>query len=68
MDKNSHTEPPSAPTLRIKALESLLVEKGLVDPGAVDEIMARATAPRWWRMPGRIPLTKSVSWKTAARR
>jgi nitrile hydratase len=39
MDKNPHTEPPSAPTLRIKALESLLVEKGLVDPGAVDEII-----------------------------
>lgn len=39
MDENSHTEPPSEPTLRIKALESLLVEKGLVDPGAVDEII-----------------------------
>ncbi len=39
MDKHSHTEPPSAPALRIKALESLLVEKGLVDPGAVDEII-----------------------------
>lgn len=39
MDEDSHTEPPSEPTLRIKALESLLVEKGLVDPGAVDEII-----------------------------
>src|SRR5215471_2917778 len=39
MDEHSHTEPPSEPTLRIKALESLLVEKGLVDPGAVDEII-----------------------------
>ena len=39
MDKHSHTEPPSAPALRIKALELLLVEKGLVDPGAVDEII-----------------------------
>jgi nitrile hydratase subunit alpha len=39
MDEHSHTEPPSAATLRIKALESLLVEKGLVDPGAVDEII-----------------------------
>jgi nitrile hydratase subunit alpha len=37
MDK--HTEPPSAQALRIKALESLLVEKGLVDPGAVDVIV-----------------------------
>jgi nitrile hydratase len=39
MDKRSHTDPPSAPALRVKALESLLVEKGLVDPGAVDEII-----------------------------
>jgi hypothetical protein len=39
MDEHSHTEPPSEPTLHIKALESLLVEKGLVDPGAVDEII-----------------------------
>src|SRR6478672_9445620 len=39
MDEHSHTEPPSEPTLRIKALESLLVEKGLVDPGAVDELI-----------------------------
>ena len=34
-----HTEPPSAFALRIKALESLLVEKGLIDPGAVEEII-----------------------------
>ena len=39
MDEHSHTDPPSEPALRIKALESLLVEKGLVDPGAVDEII-----------------------------
>ena len=39
MDEHFHTEPPSAPTLRIKALELLLVEKGLVDPGAVEEII-----------------------------
>jgi nitrile hydratase subunit alpha len=36
---DDHTEPPSAPALRIKALESLLVEKGLIDPGAVSEII-----------------------------
>ena len=29
-------EPPSATALRVKALESLLVEKGLVDPAALD--------------------------------
>ena len=39
MDEHPHTEPPSAPALRIKALESLLVEKGLVDPGGVEEII-----------------------------
>jgi nitrile hydratase len=39
VDERSHTEPPSAPALRIKALESLLTEKGLVAPGAVDEII-----------------------------
>ena len=39
MDEHSHTEPPSEPALRIRALESLLVEKGLVDPGADDEII-----------------------------
>lgn len=33
---HDHTEPPSDLVLRVKALESLLVEKGLVDPGAID--------------------------------
>jgi nitrile hydratase subunit alpha len=32
-------EPPSAITLRVKALESLLIEKGLVDPAALDAII-----------------------------
>src|SRR5271156_2221480 len=32
-------EPPSDMTLRVKALESLLVEKGLVDPTALDAII-----------------------------
>jgi nitrile hydratase len=32
-------EPPSEMTLRVKALESLLVEKGLVDPAALDAII-----------------------------
>lgn len=35
---HDHTVPPSDPALRIKALESLLVEKGLIDPAAIDEI------------------------------
>ncbi len=33
---HDHTEPPPDPALRVKALESLLVEKGLVDPAALD--------------------------------
>ena len=32
-------EPPSDPALRVKALESLLVEKGLVDPAALDALV-----------------------------
>ena len=33
---HDHTDPPSDLELRVKALESLLVEKGLVDPAALD--------------------------------
>jgi len=36
---HDHTEPPADIALRVKALESLLVEKGLVDPAALDEII-----------------------------
>ena len=35
MSDHDHTEPPSDPALRVKALESLLVEKGLIDPEVV---------------------------------
>ena len=34
-----HTTPPSEMELKVKALESLLVEKGLVDPAALDELI-----------------------------
>jgi nitrile hydratase len=34
-----HDRPLSGPALRVKALESLLVEKGLVDPKALDAII-----------------------------
>ena len=34
-----HTHPPSDLELRVKALESLLVEKGFVDPSAMDAII-----------------------------
>ena len=36
---NKHDSPLSGPALRVKALESLLVEKGLVDPKTLDEIV-----------------------------
>ena len=36
MPHDDHQKPPSDLTLRVKALESLLVEKGLVDPAALD--------------------------------
>jgi len=38
-DGHDHTEPPDDLTLRVKALESLLVEKGLVDPAALDVVI-----------------------------
>ena len=36
---HDHQVVPSDPTLRVKALESLLVEKGLVDPAALDAVI-----------------------------
>ena len=44
-----HSELPSDPALRVKALESLLTEKGLVDPAAIDawiEIYESKIGPR----------------------
>ena len=35
-DGKDFTEPPSDPELRVKALESLLIQKGLVDPETLD--------------------------------
>ncbi len=41
-DHHDHgQDPPSDIALRVKALESLLVEKGLVDPAALDAIVER---------------------------
>jgi nitrile hydratase subunit alpha len=34
-----YTDPPSELTLRVKALESLLIDKGLVDPAALDTLI-----------------------------
>ena len=36
---HDHTEPPSDISLRVKALESLLITKGLVDASALEEII-----------------------------
>jgi nitrile hydratase len=36
MSKHQHNVPLPDPVLRVKALESLLIEKGLVDPAALD--------------------------------
>lgn len=38
-DVREHERPLSGPALRVKALESLLTEKGLVDPQALDELI-----------------------------
>lgn len=38
-DDDPHTLLPSEPALRVKALETILTQKGLVDPAALDEII-----------------------------
>ena len=38
-DQSPHSLLPSAPALRVKALETILVEKGLIDPAALDAII-----------------------------
>ncbi len=46
---HDHQVVPSDPALRVKALESLLVAKGLVDPAAVDALIdtyAHKVGPR----------------------
>ena len=39
LDRHEHQTVPSDMTLRVKALESLLVEKGLVDPATLDALV-----------------------------
>ena len=36
---HDHTEPPTEIDLRVRALETLLVEKGLIDPAALDTLI-----------------------------
>jgi nitrile hydratase len=48
-DSSIHTAPPSDPALRVKAIESILIEKGIVDPAAMDgvvDIYERRIGPR----------------------
>ena len=39
MTSHQNSKVPSDPELRVKAIESLLVEKGLVDPQALHELV-----------------------------
>jgi nitrile hydratase len=39
MPSHRHSAPPSDPALRVKALESLLTEKKLIDPAALDALI-----------------------------
>ncbi|MGD9536430.1 MAG: nitrile hydratase subunit alpha [Alphaproteobacteria bacterium] len=39
MASHRHSEPPSDPALRVKALESLLIEKKLIDAAAMDALI-----------------------------
>jgi nitrile hydratase len=39
MSTHKHAHTPAAVEIKVKALESLLVEKGLVDPAALDELI-----------------------------
>ncbi len=65
-----HALLPPEPALRVRALETLLARKGLVDPAAIDEIVeiyehkvGPRTAPASWRGPGPIP----SSWRRCGR-
>ena len=39
VEKHSHSLLPSAPELKVKALETALLKRGLIDPAALDEII-----------------------------
>ena len=39
VEKHSHSLLPSDPELKVKALETALVKRGLIDPAALDEIL-----------------------------
>ena len=56
LHREPHTHLPSDPALRVKTLESLAVERGLVPPESIDawiepiqSTSVRSAEPRWWR-------------------
>ena len=51
---HEHTEVPSDLALRVKALESLLVDKGLVDPAALDVLAEDFEVRRRWQRNGHL--------------
>ena len=44
---HDHQDVPLDPTLRVKALESLLVAKGLVDRAALDALRSQGRSSKW---------------------
>ena len=40
-DHDHHQDPPSDPALRVKALETILTERGYIDPARIDEVVDR---------------------------
>lgn len=68
---HDHTEPPADIELRVRALESLLQEKGLIDPAALDELIdtyehkvGLVTARRWSLKRGVIRSINVGCWRT----
>jgi len=51
LHRELHSHLPSDPALRVKTLESLAVERGLVAPETVDAWIPSA-ARGWWPAPG----------------
>ena len=52
VEKHSHSLLPSDPELKVKALETALVKRGLIDPAALDEIIdiyQNKIGPKMWR-------------------
>jgi hypothetical protein len=48
--EHQHQLVPSDISLRVKSLESLLVEKGLVDPAALDALFVMKKAENNWKI------------------